>query len=72
MDETATQEFQAFSIRIPLHIHRAARLKSVRTRKTMNEIIVKKLTEWVNEPDTQPAPTAKKTVRRNGKTPVAA
>lgn len=69
MDETA---FQAFSIRVPLDLHRAARLKSVRTRKTLNEILVKKLTEWVNEPDPQPAPTAKKNVRRNGKTAVAA
>lgn len=49
-------ETQALSIRLPADIHRAARLKSVRTRKSINEIVVAKIEEWLNEPESDLAP----------------
>ncbi len=62
--------FQAFSIRLPSELHMAARLKSVRTGKTLNEIVNEKLAEWVKEPEPQPEPAEPKT--RRTKSPVPA
>mgnify|MGYP000262283912 CR=1 FL=1 len=36
-------------VRVNPDLHRAARIKSIRTDKSLNEIITEKLAEWVNE-----------------------
>lgn len=53
-------EFQAFSVRLPVALHQEARIKSVKTGKSLNEVIVEKITEWVNEPAKPAAQPAKK------------
>lgn len=50
-------ETQAFNVRIPIALHLQARIKSVKTGKSLNEVITEKLAEWVKEE--QPAASAK-------------
>lgn len=44
------QQTQPLTIRLPADLHSAARHKSLDTGKSLNEVIIEKLTEWVKEP----------------------
>lgn len=46
--------FQYINIKLPLELHKKARIKSIETGKTMQEVVLEKMAEWVAE--TQPAP----------------
>ncbi len=53
------KKFAPLTLRIPVDIHRAARIKSVETNRSLNEVVVEKLREWVKEDkpkrDTKPS-----------------
>jgi hypothetical protein len=58
------EQLVPFSIQIPESVHRAARLKSLLTDKSINRFVNEKLAEWVNEPEPRDEPTARKQPRR--------
>ena len=49
-----TSETQSMTVRLPVKIHQDARLKSVRTKKSLNSVITEKIQEWLNEDDKAP------------------
>lgn len=46
----------SFTFRLPKPLHKAARIKSVETKRSLNDVLVEKLKEWLDEdktPDTK-------------------
>jgi len=53
--ETTMMNQTTFTFRLPTDLHEAARLKSIRTKTSLNTVIVEKLIEWINEPEPTPS-----------------
>lgn len=57
----AEEQTQALTVRLPVELHTAARHKSLDIGKSLNEIIIEKLAEWVKETNGKNPKTGKTT-----------